>query len=391
MLKLLSKLFIKNSGDASDPKVRSGYGMMSGIVGIVANVILFAGKFFIGIAASSVAIQADAFNNLSDAGSSIVSLTGFRLSSRPADEGHPFGHGRYEYISGFIVSMAIIIMGFELGKSSVEAIINPTNTVFNVYAIIAMLASVLIKVWLCFFNRKIGRLIRSEAVKATAMDSLSDAAATGTLVIGMIISYTADVNLDGYLGLVISAFILFTGIKSCKDTLDPLIGQMPDVSFVKGIEETVMAHELILGMHDLIVHSYGANRTLISLHAEIPAEAPIFETHDLIDNIEKELKDKFKCEAVIHMDPISSNDSLTKSLRSDVSRIVKEIDPILNIHDFRIVPGPTHTNIIFDLVTPHRFRIPDAELTKEIAGKVRCLDERYNTVITVDKSFVQAE
>ncbi len=391
MLKILSKLFIKNYKDLSEPKVRSGYGMLSGIVGIIANIILFAVKFFISIAANSVAIQADAFNNLSDAGSSIVSLTGFRLSSRPADDSHPFGHGRYEYISGFIVSMAIIIMGFELGKSSIEAIVNPQNTVFNVYTIIAMLISVLAKVWMCFFNRKIGKLIKSEAVEATALDSLSDAAATGALVVGMIISYMTNINLDGYLGIVISAFILFTGIKSCRDTLNPLIGQMPDASFVKDIEKTVMAHDLVLGMHDLIVHSYGANSTLISLHAEIPAEAPIFETHDLIDNIEKELKEKFRCEAVIHMDPVSSNDGLTASLKKAVESIVKEIDPILNIHDFRIVPGPTHTNIIFDVVTPHKFSIPDTLLINEIADRVKQIDEHYNTVITVDKSFVQAD
>ena len=391
MLKILSKLFIKDNKNVANPKVRAAYGALSGTVGIVSNFILFGVKFFISIIANSVAIQADAFNNLSDAGSSIVSLVGFHLSSKPADDGHPFGHGRYEYISGFIVSVAILIMGFELATSSIDAIINPQKTIFNIYTILAMVVSVLIKIWLCFFNKKIGALIKSESVKASSLDSLSDAIATSALVTGMIISYTTGINLDGYLGIIISAFILFTGIKSCRDTLNPLIGQSPDTEFVKGIEETLMAHELVLGMHDLIVHSYGAGNTLISLHAEIPAEASIFETHDLIDNIEKELKDKFKCEAVIHMDPVSSNDELTASLKKSVIDIVQEIDPILSIHDFRIVPGPTHTNIIFDIVTPHRFRLTDETLINELSAKVKQLDERYCLVVTVDKAFVQSK
>lgn len=385
--KYLIKLFIKNSDDTGNPQIRGKHGILAGIVGICCNLLLFCIKFFAGTMTASIAITADSFNNLSDAGSSAVTLVGFKMAERPADNGHPFGHGRFEYISGLIVSMVIILVGFELVKSSFDKIIHPEPVVFSVTALFILIFSICVKLWMCFFNKGIAAKINSTAMKATAMDSLSDAIATSTVVISMIITLITNISIDGYAGLAVACFIIYTGITTARDTLDPLLGQAPDSEFVKEIEETVLSYDSILGIHDLIVHNYGPSRCLISLHAEVSCDVDILVIHDTIDNIERHLSHKFSCEVVIHMDPIVTNNQLLSETHEKISALVKIIDESICIHDFRMVEGATHTNLIFDIVVPYRFRLNDEDVIKSVSSAVKVLDPKYEVVITVDKAF----
>ena len=388
MISLLSKIFIKNSSDTSSPATRSAYGTLCGIIGIILNVILFGIKLLAGALSGAISIMADAFNNLTDAGSSVITLIGFRMSNQKPDKDHPFGHGRIEYISGLIVSMLIILVGFELGKSSLEKIITPEPVEFSVVALIILICSVIVKAYMAFYNFSVGKKISSSAMRATAQDSLNDCIATAAVLLCLIISKFSALNIDAWCGLAVSGFILFSGMRAVKETMDPLLGTPPSEEFIKEIEEVVYSHAGVEGIHDLIVHDYGPGRTMISLHAEVPADADLLDTHDMIDNIEKELRERLNCDAVIHMDPIATNDELTLSVKEKVAALVTCIDAGLTIHDFRMVTGPTHTNIIFDVVVPYDLKKSDSEIRKNIETIVKSIDPNYFSVINIDKSYI---
>lgn len=385
MITILSKLLIKNHTDYENATVRKAYGILCGGIGIALNLLLFFGKLFAGFFSGSIAITADAFNNLSDAGSSIVTLLGFKLAGQQPDSTHPFGHGRFEYISGMIVSFLILLMAFELFKSSVVKILHPETPECTALVVIILLVSILVKFYMAIYNLTIGKKITSVAMKATATDSFSDMFATGVVLISLIVSYFTGFSVDGYCGIAVAVFILFSGINAAKDTIGPLLGQAPDPEFVQQVNDIVMSHPGILGVHDLMVHNYGPGRIHLSLHAEVPADSDILEMHDLIDLIEHELRSSLQCTAVIHMDPICINDPETIALGEMVKEILAEIDPVLTMHDFRIVKGPTHTNLIFDVVAPFSFHLSDHALIEIITYKIRTKNPEFFTVIEVDK------
>ena len=388
MVNFLAKIFIRRKGDISSPEVRAAYGTLCGTMGIIFNVILFTIKFIAGLLSGAISVMADAFNNLTDAGSSVITLIGFRMSGQKPDKHHPFGHGRIEYISGLIVSFIIILVGFELGKSSVEKIVSPEAVVFSTTALIILIISVLIKAYMAIYNFGIGKKIASSAMIATGRDSLSDCIATSTVLVCLLISRFANINIDAYCGLAVSAFILYSGVRSAKETMDPLLGEPPSPEFIAEIEEIVYSHEGVEGIHDLIVHDYGPGRTMISLHAEVPADANLLETHDMIDNIEKDLRERLKCDAVIHMDPIATDDEHTLEVREKVAALVSCIDSRVSIHDFRMVKGPTHTNVLFDLVIPFDMKKSDEELLDNVQTIVKSIDKNYYSVVNIDKSYV---
>ena len=387
MISLLAKKFIKNREDVTSPAVRQAYGMLCGIVGIGFNVLLFALKLLAGTLSGSIAITADAFNNLSDAGSSAVTLLGFRLAGRKPDTDHPFGHGRIEYISGLVVAGLILLMGVELAKSSFDKILHPEEVAFSALALGILAASVCVKLYMWLYNRRIGRRIKSAAMEATAMDSLSDTAATAAVLLAMLIGKWSGLAVDGYVGLVVAMFILFSAYKAAKETLSPLLGQAPDPELVQEIRDIVMAHDTVQGVHDLVVHDYGPGRCMISLHAEVPAHGDIMEMHDVIDNIEKELAEKLHCQAVIHMDPIVTDDASVGVLRRQIAEVVKQVDPRMTIHDFRMVQGTTHTNLIFDAVLPFSSGKTPEQAAEEIRQRVRQLNGTYFAVVTVEHSY----
>ena len=387
MTNFLVKHFVTH--DLSSPKARRQVGRLGGLVGMFLNLVLFAAKFTAGSLTGSIAVTADAFNNLSDAGSSVVTLVGFKMAGAPADPEHPFGHGRIEYIAGLIVSLIIIMMGFELLKGSAEKIFRPEAVSFSWLSFGILLLSIAVKGWMGLFNRRLGKMIGSAAMQATAMDSLSDAAATSAVLIGTVIAAATGVVLDGYLGVVVALFIMYTGFSTANDTLKPLLGKAPEKEFVDDIQKTVLAHEQIVGIHDLIVHDYGPGRCMVSLHAEVPSDSDILEMHDLIDMAEHELHETFHCDAVIHMDPIVTNDAVTNRMHDEVVSLVKGIDPALSIHDFRMVQGPTHTNLIFDVVMPFGFKMTEKELVQAISDRVREMEDHvYYAVVNVDRSYI---
>lgn len=387
MITLLSSLFIKNKDDAKSPQVRKAYGILCGGVGIFLNICLFAGKFFAGLISNSIAITADALNNLSDAGSSLITLIGFQMAGQKPDVDHPFGHGRIEYISGLLVSVAIILMGFELVKSSVEKIIHPEATSFNPIVIGILIVSICVKLYMAVYNTFVSKKIESAAMKATATDSLSDSLATLVVLISTLICKFTSVNIDGYCGIAVGLFILYAGFNAAKDTISPLLGQPPQKEYIDRIENIVNAHKEILGIHDLIVHDYGPGRIMVSIHAEVDSTGNIMEIHDLIDNVEKELSQECHCEAVIHMDPILLNDPLTDALHNQIDTILQNLDPTLKLHDFRVVTGPTHTNIIFDILLPFDYKMTDAEVVTYLQKEIQKLNENYFAVIQVDKAY----
>lgn len=385
MITLLSNLFIKSKSEMKNPTVRQAYGMLCGGVGIFLNLMLFAGKFLAGLLSSSIAITADAFNNLSDAGSSIITLLGFKIAGQKPDPEHPFGHGRVEYISGLGVSVLILLMGIELVKGSVSKIIHPEELTFSPVIIVILLASILVKCYMFYYNRTLGKKLDSAAMSATAMDSISDCLATTVVLIATLVGHFTSITIDGWCGLLVGLFICRAGIMAAKETIGPLLGQPPSPEFVEQVSNIVMSYEEVIGLHDLIVHDYGPGRVLISLHAEVPADGDILTLHDVIDTIEQELKTTLNCHAVIHMDPVQVGDEETDRLKAMVKDIIAQIDSSLTIHDFRIVTGPTHTNLIFDVVTPFDFRLTDSELTALIQEKVKQENPGYFTVIQVDK------
>lgn len=390
LIKLLTRLFVKNSDDIKNPDVRASYGNMSGTIGIILNLFLFTAKLITGILSASISVIADAFNNLSDAGSSVVTFLGFKLANRPPDREHPFGHGRYEYVAGLGISVVILLVGIELLKGSNEKIFNSAAvTQTGLLSIFILIVSVALKLWMYFFNKAISKKIDSAALNATALDSLTDSAATAIVLIGLVISKFTGLNIDGYLGIVVALFILFTGVSTFRDSLSPLLGNSPDPDFVDKIRETALQNEMIVGIHDLMVHDYGPGRCIISLHAEVPCDADIIKAHDAIDLAEKTLERKFNCMATIHMDPIATKDSYTIELMEDVAKKMCEINPYFKIHDFRVVRGDTHTNVIFDLVVPYENKKNDIEIRKAVTEKIREIDPTLIPIMQTEKSFIE--
>ena len=391
MVGLLAKLFIKNTDTQESQKTRQAYGVLCGLAGIFFNVLLALAKFIAGLLSGSIAIMADAANNLSDAGSSLIVLFGFKLAGQKPDPDHPFGHGRVEYISGLLVSMLIIYMAVELLKSSVDAILHPEEIKFEPVILVILLASIFVKFYMFLYNRKFGKKIRSEAMLATSMDSLSDMGATAVVLVSMLVSHYTSLQVDGICGVLVALLIFYAGFTSAKETINPLLGQPPEPEFVKRIEEIVLSEEDIIGIHDLIVHNYGPGRVMISLHAEVPADGDILALHDMIDNVEHCLKNELHCAAVIHMDPVCTKDEHTLELKRVVTNIVKEVDPILSIHDFRVVKGPTHTNLIFDMVVPFDFRLSDVDVADQVQNKLWKYNPAYFAVIEIDKAYTRLE
>ncbi len=387
MTELLIKLFVGDGKSVKDPKVRSVYGKLSGAVGIAVNLILSAAKFLVGLLTGSITVTADAVNNLSDAGSSIITLFGFKLSEKPADKEHPYGHGRIEYISALTVSIFVIIMGVELLKSSVEKIRTPETIDFNYIAVGVLVLSIFGKLWLAFFNWKLGKKINSTATKAVVTDSLSDTASTFVALVSLIVSHKTGFNCDGYFGAAVSLLILWSGISLVKETLAPLLGQPPEKEFYEQIKKEIMSYDGIVGVHDLIIHDYGPSRLFASAHAEVPADVDIMQSHDTIDLIEHEIKKKYGMLISIHLDPIVVNDERINELHELTEKAVKEINPEFSIHDFRVVDGTTHTNLIFDVVVTYDEKRSPSEITSLISEKLSKIDERFFCVITVDYSF----
>ncbi len=388
MTELLVGWFIKDKENIHDTKVRQSYGRLSGFVGICCNVLLFALKLFIGLATGAVSIMADAFNNLSDAASSVVTLIGFYMAGRPADGGHPYGHGRIEYLSGLFIAAAILMTGVELMKSSVEKILHPEAPEFSLVSIVILAASILLKLWMSKFNFKLGERIQSEVMKATATDSLSDCISTGAVLLGALIGILAGKNLDGWIGALVALFVCFAGFGAAKETIQPLLGQAPDPELVNKIKERVIKEEKILGVHDLNVHDYGPGRRMISLHAEVSYKEDILEAHDLIDNIERDLMKEFQCDATIHMDPVVTDDEEMNKVRQMVEAIVTEKNAEWKIHDFRMVRGSTHTNLIFDLVVAPEELVKKQEIERWVKEKIHDAAPELYAVVTVEQSFL---
>lgn len=390
MTDFLVRHFVRDYQQVQDPAVRERYGVLSGGVGIFLNLLLSLGKFFAGVVTGSIAVTADAFNNLSDAGSSVVTLVGFKLAGQKADDGHPFGHGRIEYLAGLLVSLLILMVGVELGKTSIEKIVQPEEVAFSILSVGILVCSILIKLWMSLFNRKLGKRIHSAAMQATATDSLSDVVATSAVLAGTLMGHFAHVSIDGWIGVVVAVFILRAGWGAAKDTLNPLLGTAPDPELVKAIQQLVLSHEQVVGMHDLVIHDYGPGRRMCSFHAEVPEGDDIMEAHDAIDHIEREIQEKFGIETTAHMDPIATGDSEVARLREQVSELVREIDQDMSIHDFRLTRGPRHSNLIFDVVVPHRCRLSDEEIRRRITEAAEQVVPGCYVVLQLDRSYVGA-
>ena len=388
MITLLARLFIKDRDKVADAAVRRAYGMLCSLTGIGLNVLLFLGKYLAGRLSGSIAMTADAFNNLSDAGSSVITLLGFRMAAKKPDPGHPFGHGRIEYLSGVAVSIIIIVVGVQLGLESIDKIMNPQPVDAGLLPMLVLVASICVKGYMFAYNRGIGRKINSPGMAATAMDSLSDSIATSVVLISMLLSRFAGVNADGWGGIAVACFIIFSGFKAAKETLSPLLGNPPDPQLVHDITNIVLSHSEVMNVHDLIVHDYGPGRLMVSLHAEVPGNGNIYALHDTIDTIEYELSSKLGCDAVIHMDPVSPDGTKTAHMRDELAEAANSIDPRLSIHDFRIVDGPTHTNVIFDAVLPNDSKLTEEEAVAQLETLVHSLWQNSHPKVHIDRPFV---
>ena len=382
--------FCLRGGDPQDPAVRARCGILSGGAGVALNLLLFLGKLLAGVRTASIAVTADAFNNLSDAASSVVTLVGFRLAGRQADAEHPFGHGRMEYLAGLGVSVLILLVGVELAQSSVQRILRPEPVAFSPLSAGILAVSVGVKLWMFWFNRGLSRTIRSSALSAAAADSLSDAAATAVLLLGLGAGRALRLPLDGWLGLGVALFILRTGWTSAKDTIDPLLGRPMDPELAADIDAIVLGHEHILGIHDVVYHDYGPGRAMMTLHAEVPADGDFLALHEVIDHIERELRTKHRIETCIHMDPVVQ-DGRTQALRARVAGLAAALDPALSIHDFRLIAGPDRGRLSFDVVVPYNFRLTDEQVRGELSAAVRAISPALVPVIQVDHSYVEAE
>lgn len=386
MVRKIAMAFVPKDG--TEVEKRSIYGMVCGFVGIFFNIILFVGKLLAGIITSSISITADALNNLSDAGSSIVTLAGFKLAAQKPDSKHPYGHGRIEYLAGLAVAAVILIMGFELFRDSIGKVLHPQDTEFSYVVIFILLASILVKCYMAYYNYSIGKEIDSAAVRAAAMDSMSDCIATGAVLVTTVLNHMYGWQLDGYCGILVSLFIMYSGIQAARDSVDPLLGIEPDEEFLQQIEDISLSFdENIVGIHDLMVHDYGPGRKIISLHAEVPADSNMIQIHDVIDNLEKKLSKDLGCMATIHMDPVAVNDPEVEKLKHKVADLAKEVLDAITIHDFRVVKGDTHTNLIFDMVVPFSCKCTDREMADMVADKIKeKLGNNYYAVIDVDRA-----
>ncbi len=387
MTDFLVRTFIPQSDDVENPAIRERYGMLSSTVGVCCNVVLFIGKFLLGTLTNSIAIAADAFNNLSDVGACFVTLVGFKMASKPADRDHPFGHGRIEYVSGLVISFFILLVGLEIAKGSISKIIHPEPVAFSTTALLGLMMSIAVKLWMGRFNRKLGRKIHSAAMEATASDSISDAVSTGATMLSVLAAAFTDFPVDGIIGAAVSVLILKAGLSAAKDTLDPLLGQKADPQFAKEVEKQLLSYDGILGLHDLIIHDYGPGRRFASVHAEVPADKDIMLSHDVVDTAEREVGKALNLELVIHMDPIQPENSVTKRMHRLVIEKVQEIDPSFTIHDFRMVSGAELTNLIFDICIQQDCAMSDREIKEEICRKIKSVDENYHVVVQVDHAF----
>ena len=389
MTELLGKLFIKDPDNVKDAAVRRAWGTLVSVIGIIANILLFAGKFAVGTLFGAVSISADAINNLSDAGSSAVTVFGFKMAGKPADKDHPFGHGRIEYITAMIVSFIILFMGVELAIQSVKKIRTPEDVKFSLVGAVIIAVSILGKLWLAFFNKNLGKRIDSPAMTAVVADSLSDIAATSVTLIALILSkFFPSFHIDGWLGILVACFVLKAGLDIFKDTLSSLIGQPPSKELVDEIKNKILAYDHVSGIHDLIVHNYGPEHYFATVHVEIPADIDVMVGHDIIDNIENDIKKEIGIDLTIHYDPIVVNDERVNELKEMTDNIVKNINPELSIHDFRVVDGPMHTNLIFDVVIPYGSKEVPNEIIKKISLKISEVNDSYFTVIKAEHSFV---
>ncbi len=388
MTELLSRIFVKDYKNVTSPAVRRSYGTMASVVGIIVNLLLFAGKLTVGTLSGAISITADAFNNLSDAGSQIISLVSFCISAKPADRDHPFGHARIEYVASMIVSFLVLLVGFELLTGSFEKLVHPEPPDRDrwVLTVCVLAASILGKLWLGMFNRKLGKKIDSSVMKATAADSLSDAMSTTAVLIGIVLYVVFDwVWVDAVMGIIVALLIMWAGIKILNETKNSILGEAPSEQVVKDIQRVVREYPEALGIHDLVVHSYGPGRTIASLHVEVDGNENIFVLHDMIDNIEKHIASELNIEAVIHMDPIVTDDIRVNELRAHALAAAESVDPRLCIHDFRYVEGQTHSNLIFDIAAPFEMKLSDDEIRQKVTAELRKIDPKFNTVITVDR------
>ncbi len=386
MIRFLASVFIKNK-DMRSEETRRKYGLLCGAVGIFLNLILFALKIFVGTLTGSVAVTADAVNNISDAGSSVVTMVGFRLAGKKPDPEHPFGHGRIEYISGLIVAMLIFVMGFELLSSSVDAITDPKPTELSVASVVILAISVVIKLYMFFYNRAIGKKIGSAAMVATASDSIGDAIATLAVLVSLAVMHFTDWMIDGYIGILVACFILFAGYRAAKETIEPLLGMRPEKELVDELEQLILSYKPITGMHDLILHDYGPGRRFLSLHAEVPMDEDILFVHDVIDNVEIEIFNRYGIETVIHMDPINTRDPRLNEIKGTVLEVLAQFNENLKAHDFRIVPGPTHTNVVFDIAVPADCKTDDDVLKLAASTAVTAQNPQYRCVIRIDRDY----
>lgn len=368
-------------------KDRLRLGVMSGVVGIILNIILSVFKVIFGALTKSISIVADGVNNIFDAVSSIISLIGFKISGKPADDEHPFGHGRVEYISALTLAFFILLMGFELIKSSIDKFTNPEAVIFSTPAVIVLVFSILAKIWLAFFNKKIGKLMNSVTVDAVVTDSIGDIAATTCSLIALVASKFTDLPIDAAMGIIVALVVIYAGIGIIRDTMGPLLGEPPEKEIVEKLEKTVLSYDGVVGIHDLVLHSYGHSRIIGSVHAEVPADRDMLESHDLIDTIEREIRQNLGIEISIHMDPVLVNDERTMHYKEMVSGLITQISPDITMHDFRVVDGPTHTNLIFDLVLPRKSKMTEQELKDKVDSMVKEKDSRCFTVIDIDRSF----
>ena len=391
MSELLIKLFIKNSDDINDTAVRKSYGTLGGAVGIVCNLLLCILKITVGLITASISIVADGLNNLSDMGSSVITMIGFKMAGKPADSDHPFGHGRMEYMSAFIVAMLILLVGAELFKSSLSALIKgDAAPEYSVFALVILCISILVKLWMFLFNRKLGKKIDSGALAATAQDSLNDMVATAVILLSVGISMLVNLpfNLDAVMGVLVSVFILYSGFGAAKETLDQILGSPPDKKLISEIEHTVMSFDGFVGIHDLIIHNYGPGRQFASVHVEVPQNIDIVKCHEQIDMCEKLVNEKLNISLVIHMDPIDVNNETVANARKQLEKVIKDIDGKMTLHDFRMTPaGETRTNLIFDVVVPSEIKISHEELNRRIADAAKAVNPTYCCVITFDNDF----
>lgn len=388
MTKLLLKLFVKNYKNTEDKNVRERYGVLGGTVGIVCNLLLAVVKIILGIVSGSVSVVADAMNNFSDTASSVITLIGFKAAGKPADEDHPFGHGRIEYMAAFIVSALILLVGFELFKSSVEKIISPTAVNVDYITLIILLLSSLTKLWMFFFNKKLSKAADSGVLAATAQDSLNDALVTFAILVSVGVMVVFKINIDAYVGLLMSLFILYTGIKSAKETIDPLLGTPPEKELIDELHKTILSFEGFIGIHDLIVHNYGPGRIFASVHIEVPVDIDIVHCHEQVDLCEKVVNEKLGVELVVHMDPIVTNDETVNKTKEQLRVILTGIDRRLSFHDFRMTPkGENRTNLIFDIVVPVSIRLSEEEISEKVTEGMRKIDPTFFFVITFDKDY----